>query len=533
MRLSLEKSVVADLGSADVIVVGGGAAGLCTAVQLARAGKEVILLEAGPPKPDNESQSFFRSATASGHPLPGLHIGRFRCLGGTTNFWGGQLVPFSEAVFSHREWIRSGQWPIPFSEVSAYYKRVYDLLGLNGVIQDDAVVWSKLGISPPPQSHYIKPLFTRWTRESNLAVFFDQFIRLAPNLQVVVDAQVAALMVNEIGNVTGVEIRRRGGRPVYVHAPHVVLANGTIEIARLLQLPASGGRPTPWSDNPWLGKGFIDHLDCFAGIVQPMDQQRFSDFFDNAFLNGCKYAPKLRLSDAAQVEEKMLDIAAHFVFKSSASEHLDNLKILTKALLAKRWDKVSLTGIASSLGAIRFLAPMAVRYLRYRRMTNFADRGILLRLTSEQSPNSESCIKIRSEHDSFGMNLVDVNWRIDPSDIVSISKFAIYIKEYLEEAQIAKVTLNRELTRGSPDFVNQIDDANHHMGGARMGKSSSDGVVDSNCKVFGTNGLYVAGAAIFPVSGFANPTLTAMALSLRLADHLYEVIDGSDVARPA
>ena len=46
------------------------------------------------------------------------------------------------------------------------------------------------------------------------------------------------------------------------------------------------------------------------------------------------------------------------------------------------------------------------------------------------------------------------------------------------------------------------------------------GVVDRDGKVFGVNNLYVAGSAVFPTSSQANPTLTIVAMALRLADHL-------------
>jgi choline dehydrogenase-like flavoprotein len=60
----------------------------------------------------------------------------------------------------------------------------------------------------------------------------------------------------------------------------------------------------------------------------------------------------------------------------------------------------------------------------------------------------------------------------------------------------------------------------HHIGTVRMGATERTGVVDSHCKVFGLNNLYVAGSAIFPTSSQANPTLTIVALALRLASRL-------------
>ena len=60
----------------------------------------------------------------------------------------------------------------------------------------------------------------------------------------------------------------------------------------------------------------------------------------------------------------------------------------------------------------------------------------------------------------------------------------------------------------------------HHIGTTRMSDDPRSGVVDANCRVHATDNLYVAGASVFPTSGHANPTLTILALSLRLADHL-------------
>ena len=60
----------------------------------------------------------------------------------------------------------------------------------------------------------------------------------------------------------------------------------------------------------------------------------------------------------------------------------------------------------------------------------------------------------------------------------------------------------------------------HHIGTTRMAASPRDGVVDGNCRVHGTANLYVAGSSVFPTAGNANPTLTIVALALRLGDHL-------------
>ena len=96
------------------------------------------------------------------------------------------------------------------------------------------------------------------------------------------------------------------------------------------------------------------------------------------------------------------------------------------------------------------------------------------------------------------------------------------MRGYLEKNKIASVDLSKKLLSRDPSFIDELDDANHQMGGVRMGLTSQDGVVDVNCKLFDFDNFYVCGACLFPSSGFPNPTFTAMALGIRLADHLYK-----------
>ena len=64
----------------------------------------------------------------------------------------------------------------------------------------------------------------------------------------------------------------------------------------------------------------------------------------------------------------------------------------------------------------------------------------------------------------------------------------------------------------------------HHMGTTRMHRDPAQGVVDADCRVHGTANLYVAGSSVFPTGGASNPTLTIVALALRLADHVRQVL---------
>ena len=85
---------------------------------------------------------------------------------------------------------------------------------------------------------------------------------------------------------------------------------------------------------------------------------------------------------------------------------------------------------------------------------------------------------------------------------------------------LARIVPDEDLISGNPDFLLRCDDSNHHMGGMRMSTSETTGVVDPNLRLYGLSNTYVCSSAVFPTSGFSNPTHTLLALAVRLSEHL-------------
>ena len=510
-----------DLPHADVIVVGAGAVGVMTAVDLARGGRRVRLLEAGGATLQARSQRLFEQADALGHPHPGLHIGRFRMLGGTTNFWGGQLIRFDRNIFGPRPWVHEDTaWPIDRADLDPFHDRALAMLGMAHHIATDAEVFARVGVEPPPPVADLAYFFTRWTPEPNFARQFDEDLRTLDDLVVHLQMPVTALMLAADGTtVRGVHCRDAAGVDHVLTADHVILCNGTIEIARLLAAPLADGQDAPWSTLPWLGRGFMDHVDCFAGNVVPHDKKRFHDLFDNIYIKGIKYNPKIQINEEAQEREQLLSAAAHFIFNSSYAEHIANFKIFAKSLLRGRWKSQGLRP-GEMVGTLKTAMPMVLRYLRYRRMYNPADQGIKLRLTGEQRMERESRLVFRGETDGLGMPIADLDWRIDGVEVETLAFLAERVRDFLEAEGLASVDLDPRLAARDPAFKTALEDTNHQMGMARMSETPERGVVDADLRVHGTRNLFVAGAAVFPSTGFANPTFTGLALGLRLAASL-------------
>ena len=524
MLVNLQE-VAREAGTEDrIIVVGAGAVGLPLAIDLARRGRRVLLLEAGPAELNKDSQRFFENATSVGRRLEGLHLGRFRVLGGSTIFWGGQLVPFDAVTYSRRDWVSNDAvWPIGPNDLDPYFDRAYKLLAMPNVL-DDAAVLRRLAVKPPALPDELSFFLTRWAPEPNFANLFRREMASSRQLMVVTGASVVSLIADESGtHLTGVDVSDDRGERHRFTGGTVILANGTIEIARLLSVPFADGREPPWSTNPWVGRGFMDHIDGTAAEVRPLNKRRFHELFDNAFVDGVKYQPKIKLSELGQRDSRLLGVACHFIFGSSITEDLANAKIFFRALLGGQMAG-RLSEIPARLKTLGFIGvPMALRYLRHRRIYNPADLGIHLRVTTEQRSLRRSRVILRPERDATGLPMVSVDWHVDGCELETIARFTETVAKYLSNSGLAQAKIDARLLGRDPAFLDQFDDAYHHMGTARMSNDPNSGVVDRDLRVHGMRNLYVAGAAVYPSSGFANPTFTAIALGLRLAERIVRI----------
>ncbi|MFY9512851.1 MAG: FAD-dependent oxidoreductase, partial [Rubrivivax sp.] len=103
MIADLEREALPESVEAAVCIVGAGAVGLCLAVTLAQRGVDVLLLEGGGAQLETASQDMQRGASV-GHPFESVGVGRYRVLGGSTTYWGGQVLPFDDFVVGPRPW---------------------------------------------------------------------------------------------------------------------------------------------------------------------------------------------------------------------------------------------------------------------------------------------------------------------------------------------------------------------------------------------------------------------------------------------
>ena len=500
------------------VIIGGGAVGLYAARELSRRGQEVLVIESGGLALDNFAPESYASI---GRPHEGIRLGRARNLGGTTNLWGGQLVEFQPADFEGRAWVPDSKWPVSYGEISPYYQRTYENLGIPDNLRDDKRILSHVGGSEGHFEEGLELFLTRWLRIPSFSVAFAQEIQRSENLTVLLNCTVIGF-VGSNGMITAVRAVNRTGDMHLIEGERFILAVGTIEICRLLlHAAATPGWDCPWRHNANLGAYFQDHLVGRVASVEVLDRRRFFNTFSTIVWSSHKFQPKIRMANETLRQARIMNIQAMMSFESSISENLVYLKQFLKAALYSR--KVSGLGdLVRNLRACgRQLLPLMWKYMMDNRIFVPGDSKISLLVQSEQTPLRTSRISIDSSvTDAFSLPRVVLDWNVGREELASIREFTLRCDRALRAAGLAQLKIMEDLTKLEPQFLGTLRDNYHQAGGTRMAETEQDGVVDRNLRVFGTTNLYVAGAASFRTTSNANTTFTALAFVARLVDHL-------------
>ncbi len=149
-----------------------------------------------------------------------------------------------------------------------------------------------------------------------------------------------------------------------------------------------------------------------------------------------------------------------------------------------------------------------------------APRTFHLMTRQEQAPNPNSRVTLSTEKDAMGMPRVRFNWQLTELDKRSIRTYYKLLGQEMGRTGVGRVQLRDWLLSDDRTWPSFLSGGWHHMGTTRMHTDPKQGVVDANCRVHGLANLYVAGSAVYPTAGSANPTFTLVAMSLRLSDHL-------------
>jgi choline dehydrogenase-like flavoprotein len=505
--------------SADVCIVGAGAAGIVLAAELVRQHMRVLLLESGGVALEQAAQDLNEFSTI-GQPHQAASIGRFRVLGGTTTAWGGQILEFKQEDFSVRPWIPGSGWPFPKQDLEPYYERALIAEGLSEVIRSDTQVWHQRKMTTPELGKELEAYFTRWCPEPDFSRLYKETLA-SPELCVVLHATVTAMLMNENGTrVRAVRCKSPAGQERIFSARQFVLCLGTIETVRFLLQPMASTHATLWNRSGLLGQHFQSHIDFNAASVPAEGAHRLRRLFANAYLRGHKYHPKFCLAFPVQQREEILNIAGSITCINMEEEELQRIKGFARNFLRGRLSGLNIDDLPRVLRHVRTMFGLAYGYAVEHRAYWPKRSRFWLRVHCEQEPLSASRITLTEARDAAGLWRARLDWRTSQLEWKTIRCFAEQVQSSFAKQDQGHIELQPELAHDEGYRDVTFDNSHHDMGGTRMSRSPSEGVVDPDSKLHGVENAYVCSASVFPTSGFSNPTHTLIALAIRLADHL-------------
>jgi len=497
-----------------ICILGGGAAGITLACALGGTRQSIILVESGGLEPDREIQQLYTGINDG--LFYSLDRTRLRYFGGSTNHWTGMCRPLTASELAPRSWIPDSGWPIGPDDLAPYYPEAQQICEL-GPYQYDSNYWQKKGLNLLDLSgggfhnavYQLGPP-TRFGKR------YRDDIRRARNVSVLLNANVTELVPDANGKTVQLaRIRCLNGNAFSIKAATYVLALGGIENARVLLASNSIINTGLGNQHDNVGRYFMDHIRSFGvATIQAKTGSIDPSYYEVTRTDGTRTTTVFRLDPATEQQHQIAGFFTGFytVRKTNAAYSYRTLhEYLAKGQLPP--------DLARHVDNIRS-DPKAA--LEERSRLALEEKGFTDLYTTidliEQVPDRESRVRLSDQTDRLGMPKTLMHWRFGEME----KRTLYYAHRQFHAALKARGIgdLQTKMRDASSDWPQRVEGSAHHMGTTRMHRDPRHGVVDRNCKVFGVSNLFVAGSSVFTSGGTTNPTLTIVALALKLAARL-------------
>jgi choline dehydrogenase-like flavoprotein len=485
---------------ADVCIVGSGAAGLTIARELSGSGLQVCVLESGGLTEEPATRALYQGESTGRDYFP-LDACRSRWFGGSTNCWAGLCLPLEAVDLAERDWMPHSGWPFGRALLDPYYRRAHPLLGL-GPFAWEADAFARGRARPFPLDGPLESGLFQLSPPLRMGEAWRAEIARARDVSVWLHANVTRLALQPSGRaLDALEVRTLGGKGFQVRARRTVLATGGIENARLLLASDDVAPAGVGNDHDWVGRTFMEHpsLDGSGLLVAGPDLPSWAFYL----------AHRVGEASVWGMLRPRADVLAR--------EQIGNFSMVLVPVAAPAGVADAFPGQLARAAADTDGHPPHDDALWARKLRLFT-----LGTPFEQAPDPQSRVTLSRERDALGMRRAVLDWRLSELDRRTLRR-----AQELAAATFGRAGLGRvrsAVPGGAESVPEALHGSCHHMGTTRMSEDPKRGVVDPLGYVHGVADLIVAGSSVFPTAGAANPTLTLVALALRTADHLKEVL---------
>ena len=528
----------------DVCIVGGGAAGITLAIELAERGTRVVLLEGGGLSPDPMTQELYVGENL-GLTRERLSESRSRYLGGSTNCWGGWCRPLDDIDFETRPWIADSGWPITKAALAPYYRRSQAWLQLPELGYDlsdwrEGIAQREASLLPIERTG-LQNVLSQLSPPTRYGMQYRERLNGLPNLTVMLFANAARILTNETASsVTGIEVKTLNGNRFTVGAKCFTLASGGIENARLLLLSNQVQTVGLGNGHDVVGRYYMDHPRVKSHLLRVSDAKRYRTLYD---------ATLHRIHTGRGAVSRDIEIHLAPTFEQQRLLELSNSRTylvarysndLTKSFFALKALQRAISGrshfgyprsrvfrdVMRQLPTLLLNAPTTALTVADVRFNSIRTRNdYSLETVFEPVPNRQSRVTLSANVDALGLKQAVVDWRLTDQDRDNFQRQTQLVLDGLSQMGVVQPSAGGRVPEAI--WPDDVMGCWHHMGTTRMSEDPARGVVNADCRVHGLHNLYIAGSSVFPTVGSDSPTITIVALALRLADRI-----SMELARP-
>lgn len=488
---------------ADIAIIGAGAAGITLARALSETGLKIALLESGGLEWSEEAADL--GAGELGEQRYGaLEAVRLRYFGGTTGHWGGWCRELDTIDFEARDHVPFSGWPIAKTALSDFYPRAQSILQLGPARYDDfaSVAAEAKADAPIAPGGAMETAVFEFSPPTRMGEVYRAEIE-ASAVACYLNATVIDIRLNDaLSAATTLSVARDGGAPLTLAARHIVVACGGLSNPQLLLNCDSQMRGGLGNASDQVGRYFAEHpiVDAFASIfaLTPATAAPFA--WRDTQVGKQRFRPVFQPSDATRRAKSRL---SSLITIAEPGPKFDPAKGAFEWWDGRHGSQETATALAQTIAANR---PDKTPFHIHALNAGFETR-----------PNPDSRVTLIDARDRFGARRIKLDWRLADADLDD------YIAS-LEDLSRQFLNAGTAVMRIAPDararFKGETVWGHHHMGTTRMGSDPATSVCDGDGRVHGIANLWVAGSSLFTTPGAANPTLTIVALALRLAAKL-------------